>query len=62
MLILSRNLSETIRISDDITITILESNGRQIKLGIQAPNSTPIHREEVQQLNESRESRIHRAY
>ena len=47
MLILTRKLGEKINIGDDITVTLLEIKGTQVKLGIQAPNSIGIHRNEI---------------
>ena len=47
MLILTRKLGERITIGDDITITLLEIKGAQIKLGIEAPQSISIHRQEI---------------
>jgi carbon storage regulator len=47
MLILSRDIKESIIIGDDIKITILENNHGQIKIGIEAPREIAVHREEV---------------
>lgn len=47
MLALSRKENESIMIGNDIEITILEVKGEQVKLGITAPKSVPIYREEV---------------
>lgn len=47
MLILSRHIGETINIGDDITITVLNVSGKQIRLGIEAPKNVPVHREEI---------------
>ena len=47
MLILTRKLGERITIGDDITITLLEIKGNQAKLGVKAPKSVAIYREEV---------------
>jgi carbon storage regulator len=47
MLILTRKLGEKINIGDDITVTLLEIRGAQVKLGIQAPKSIGIHRNEI---------------
>ena len=47
MLILTRRPGETIRIGDDIEITILEKRGHQIRVGVTAPRSLPVHRSEV---------------
>lgn len=47
MLILTRRIGETIVIGDDIRVTVLSVSGNQIKLGFVAPESIPIHREEI---------------
>jgi carbon storage regulator len=47
MLILTRRPGETLRIGDDIEITILSQDGQQTRVGITAPKETPVHREEV---------------
>lgn len=47
MLALSRKQNESIMIGNDIEITILEVKGEQVKLGITAPKSVPVYREEV---------------
>ncbi len=50
MLILTRKLGESIAIGDDIKITFLESKGRQIKIGIDAPSHVAVHREEIYRI------------
>ncbi|MGN0497409.1 MAG: carbon storage regulator CsrA [Lachnospiraceae bacterium] len=47
MLALSRKANESIIIGNDIEITILEVKGEQVKVGIKAPKSVPVYREEV---------------
>lgn len=47
MLILTRNIQETIMIGDDVTITVLSIQGNQVKLGIDAPHDVAVHREEI---------------
>lgn len=47
MLVLTRKKGESIRIGDGIICTILESGSGQVKIGIQAPLSMPVHREEI---------------
>lgn len=47
MLALSRKANESIIIGNDIEITILEVKGEQVKIGINAPKSVPVYREEV---------------
>jgi carbon storage regulator len=40
-------LGENIRIGDDVKITIVEVKGNHVKLGIDAPPSVKVHREEI---------------
>ncbi|OGF99206.1 MAG: carbon storage regulator [Candidatus Glassbacteria bacterium RIFCSPLOWO2_12_FULL_58_11] len=47
MLILTRKLGESIAIGDSIKVTLLEVQGKQVKLGVLAPQDVPIHRQEV---------------
>ena len=47
MLILTRKLGESITIGNEIKVTILECQGKQIKLGIIAPKDVKVHREEI---------------
>ncbi|WP_444915547.1 carbon storage regulator CsrA [Microbulbifer sp. TRSA007] len=47
MLILNRRTGENLRIGENVSITILEVKGNQVRVGIIAPKSLPVHREEV---------------
>ena len=47
MLILARRVGETLMIGDDVTITILSVRDGQIRIGVNAPESTVVQREEV---------------
>jgi len=47
MLVLSRRTNESIVIGGDIIVTVLEIKGDQVRLGIRAPRSVTVHREEV---------------
>ena len=47
MLVLTRRNGQSIRIGDDIVLTILESARDQVRIGIRAPRSVSVHREEV---------------
>ena len=49
MLVLTRKLNQEIVIGDEIRITIVAVGGDQVKLGITAPRSVPVHRLEVYQ-------------
>lgn len=47
MLILSRKLNEKIMIGDDVSISVIEIRGDQVKLGVDAPRSVKVFRREV---------------
>ena len=47
MLILSRKTDQQIKIGDDITITIIDIKGDQVKIGVEAPKSVKVFRQEV---------------
>lgn len=47
MLILTRRPGESIIINDHITITLLEMQGNQTRIGIDAPRDVAVHREEI---------------
>lgn len=47
MLVLSRKKNESIIISDDITIVVVEIRGDKVRLGVEAPRETSVHRNEV---------------
>lgn len=61
MLVLTRKRDESIIIGDDIKITIVDVRGDQVKVGIDAPRSIPVHREEVYKeiQAENRRAAIH---
>ncbi|WP_444922903.1 carbon storage regulator CsrA [Microbulbifer sp. DLAB2-AF] len=47
MLILKRRTGENLRIGTNVSITVLEVKGNQVKIGIHAPKFLPVHREEI---------------
>jgi carbon storage regulator len=47
MLILSRKVNEKIMIGDDISVSIIEVRGDQVRLGVDAPRSVKVFRQEV---------------
>ena len=51
MLILTRSNQETLRIGDNITITIIDIKGKQIRFGIDAPKEVAVVREELLKRN-----------
>jgi carbon storage regulator len=57
MLILTRRSGERITIGDQIRVTVLEVKGKQVRLGIEAPADTRVHREEIFQRIQ-RENRL----
>ena len=49
MLILTRKVGESLLIGDDVSITILNVRGNQVKIGVKAPKEISVHREETYQ-------------
>ena len=47
MLVLSRHRDESIMIGDDVVVTIVDIRGDKVRLGIEAPQHIPVHRQEV---------------
>lgn len=47
MLVITRNIGETIYIGDDVTIQVTQIEREQVKLGIEAPRRIEVHREEI---------------
>jgi carbon storage regulator len=49
MLVLSRQLEESIVIGDQIVVKVVDIRGDKVRLGIVAPDNVPVHRQEVQE-------------
>jgi carbon storage regulator len=47
MLILTRKQGESVAIGDDIQVTVVEIQGKQVKLGVKAPREVAVHRQEI---------------
>ena len=50
MLVLSRKLGERICIGDDIVVTITQINGGRVRVGIEAPRSVDVYRDEIRRF------------
>ena len=49
MLILTRRVGESVKIGDQVTVTVLGVHGSHVRLGFGAPKHIPVHREEIYQ-------------
>jgi carbon storage regulator len=47
MLILTRRAGETLRIGDNVEVTVMAINGAQVRIGIKAPRTVVVDREEI---------------
>ncbi len=47
MLVLSRKRNESILIGDNIEVVVIGIDGDKVRIGIVAPRSVPVHRQEV---------------
>jgi carbon storage regulator len=47
MLILTRRVGETLMIGEDVTVTVLGVKGNQVRIGVGAPKTVAVHREEI---------------
>lgn len=47
MLVLSRQIDETIMIGDEVELTIVDIRGDKVRIGIKAPATVAVHRKEV---------------
>ena len=47
MLILTRRVGETVMIGDEVTVTVLRVKGNQVRLGVNAPKTVSVQREEI---------------
>ena len=47
MLVLTRRANQSIMIGSEVVVTVLEVRGDQVRIGIDAPRSVSVHREEV---------------
>ncbi len=55
MLILTRRVGESLRIGDEVSVTVLGIKGSQVRIGVNAPKNIAVHREEVyDRINEEK--------
>jgi len=47
MLVLARKVGQSIVINDNIELLVIEVRGDQVRIGIEAPRSIPVHRKEL---------------
>lgn len=47
MLILTRKEGESLRLGDDITVTVVSVKGGNVRIGVNAPRDLAVHREEI---------------
>jgi carbon storage regulator len=47
MLILTRRVGETVMIGEEVTVTVLGVKGNQVRIGVNAPKTVAVHREEI---------------
>lgn len=47
MLILTRRVGESIRIADNVTVTVLGVKGNQVRIGVEAPKNVTVDRQEI---------------
>ncbi len=47
MLILTRRVGEAVMIGEEVTVTVLGVKGNQVRIGVNAPKTVSVHREEI---------------
>ena len=61
MLVLSRQRDESIVIGDKVVVTIVDIRGDKVRLGIEAPEEIPVHRQEVYEAIQRENQRANQA-
>lgn len=57
MLILTRRVGETLMIGHEVSVTVLDVQGHQVRIGVNAPKDVTVHREEVYQRVQAEKAR-----
>jgi carbon storage regulator len=47
MLIITRRAGEKVMVGDDVVVHVMEIVGNTVRVGIEAPRSLPVYREEI---------------
>jgi carbon storage regulator len=47
VLILTRKIGESLMVGEEVTVTVMDVKGNQVRIGINAPRDVAVHREEV---------------
>ncbi len=58
MLILTRRVGETLMIGDEVSVTVLGVKGNQVRLGVNAPKTVAVHREEIYERIKAEQGRM----
>ena len=56
MLILTRRIGESLMIGDNVAVTVLGVKGSQVRIGIDAPREVAVHRQEIYERLQARET------
>ena len=59
MLILTRRTGESLRIGDDVEVTVMAVNGSQVRIGIKAPRHVAFDREEIAERKQREREPVH---
>jgi carbon storage regulator len=57
VLILTRRIGEALMIGHEVTVTVLDIQGHQVRIGVNAPRDVAVHREEVYERVQAEKAR-----